>query len=257
MDAVPTLKTILFNNVILETLNKHLSMREIILLASTCRIMHKNWVNRKGLHLDRHLKAYFNWETLSIGAFATFRKRILASLDWPGTCIGGCGKLSISQHEAVPRFVHRYTMCQSCFHKGNWSEYMVKHGFMTKEAACTLHRIYLKTIARTKFSDEIVTDFFGYNSSSIAREYRETQIGFNYYYICNAYSSYIKINHTTIEKNAAKDTERLFNDIARYLSERLAESRLEVSAYEVKLNNAKEVRNDRKRMYDEVFGEKE
>jgi hypothetical protein len=104
----PLFKRVFFEQVILETLTTHLDMRDIVCLASTCKIMHSRWINRKGLHLDRHLKSFFKWKTLNIGAFQTFRKRIFASLTPKGPCIGGCGKLDVIV--CVPKTVCPYSV---------------------------------------------------------------------------------------------------------------------------------------------------
>jgi len=244
------LKMILFDKVIMQEVTKHLTMKEIACLAGTCRIMHSTWINRKGVHLSRHLKQFFNWDTLSIGAFQTFRKRIFASLQRVGPCVGGCGNLNVVPYQCVPSSICKYVMCVNCFPKINVPQYMEKQGLLLANTVFSKHRELLIEKAQTLFSFVIVNDFFS-SEDPIARLYNPVTIS-GMYASNERYMGYIRVTEAMIAERAMIHSATLEHDVRLYLEKKHSSAFLLVKQKEKELEDAKEQFNRRKRMYDEI-----
>ncbi len=247
----PLLKNILCDKVIMQNLTKYLTMKEIICLSSTSREMHSKWINRKGVHLYRHLLSYFKWKTLKgIGPFKTFQKHIFASLHFPGPCIGGCGKLETTIYQCVPRFISKYNLCTECFRNMNVAAHMEKRGLLPLDHVYMHHRKILMEKAVSEFSQPIVDDFFSQNNNN---DYTITPIAAKYYSRDSIFMGYIRVSTEIIEERAIVHSSSLFDDMRRHVLKKYEEATAVVTRRELDLVEAKERLTKRRKMYDEVF----
>jgi hypothetical protein len=242
----PLFRSIFFNNVILETLTKHFDMKDIVNLANTCKIMHRVWVTRRGLHLERHLMQFFQWKPLAIGAFHTFRKRIFASLKFPGPCIGGCGQISCNADQCVPRHLCKYNLCTKCFVRFNQNDaYMDRKGYMLEDDALYQHKNILIENAKTEIDSDAVYDFFNTHTTS-NDEYRNIyRIRHNFYIHFDRFNGYMKVKLDQIVHFATLHSAGIYSAICKHVKDRLDEA-------ESKLETAKVIFNERKRIYDQL-----
>ncbi len=247
MNLCPLLQKILLDNVTMQEISKHLTIKEIIRLACTCRIMHGKWINRKGLHLDNHIKAFFGWDTLKIGPFQTFRKRIYASLIVPGPCIGGCGKLTLTHFECVPKKICPYNMCTQCFGKIDSAAYMRKKGFMVADVVYTSHRLQLMAVVGTQLTADIVTDFF-----VDGQMWRTGKIASTFYRDCDSYNGYIRASPETIEERVTVHSATIIDDVRTYLGKLRDSAEGLVQDCELKLEDARGVLTKRRRLCEEM-----
>ena len=244
------MEAVFFDKVILQTLSRYLTMKEIVAVASTCRIMHKKWINRKGLNLEGHLLSYFGWKTLTIGAFQTYRKRIAASRkELAGPCIGGCGILKVNY--SLPRAICPYTYCTACFSKVDGAAYLIRRGFMLEKDVTTKHRQLLVDIAAATFNEEVVDCFFRADRhKSIPQRYGEDHILYAFYGPYQRYNGFIKVTPETIEQRVGIHAITLIPDIKKHLEKMLDIAEQDQDSYRHKLEVATREYNNRKRLRD-------
>jgi len=235
--------SIFYDNVILQVLTKHLTMVEIIRMASTCRQMHNKWINKTGLKLKDHLLSFFKWKTPKISAFTLFRKHIFASLNRGGPCVGGCGTLDVSEYQCVPKAICKYNLCVTCFNRKDTVKYMDKRGYLRAEVV----RNYMIGHFRecVSFSADIKTAFF---DSGELFDFCTNLFRFKFF----RYNDYIKISYEEIDQIVASQLDNVTQMIKTHIQKIYEVAENYMANTEHKLELAKSDFNRKKRMYDEV-----
>ena len=146
---------ILFHKPILFVLEKHLTLKDIVLLSSVCRLLKKKWFTSAPLRIGERIKEFFNWDSLSIGPIKTYYKRLKDRV----FCIGGCGR-SCTNLPTMP--ICKSTMCTYCFvRKGTeLVPYMKMRGYLMMDNLIANHVSRARKLVSDAFGKDIHNVYF-------------------------------------------------------------------------------------------------
>ncbi len=236
---------ILFHKPILLVLEKHLTLKDIVLLSSTCRLLKKKWFSSAPLRIGERIKEFFNWDSLSIGPIKTYYKRLKDGV----FCIGGCGK-SCTYLQTVS--ICKSAMCTSCFMKKGDEiiPYMKSRGYLILDEVVADHMARAKQVVAYAFGKDVHNVFFSESSdyrefSIIDRCYRLTTMRIKGH-------SYVLLSHDQVEKIVIDDLATIKERVRSCIKSSYENAKESASFHKMKFREALRKKKRRKIMFKSV-----
>ena len=237
---------VFFHKPVIQVISQYLSLIDIILISSTCRLLKWKWIDSMAVPLEmkERVRKMFGWK---YDCMKQFNANVVSALVHNYPCMGGCGsKKKFKKEEIVCRTLCKYVLCNTCFSHLNIQQYMLKRKFISHTEITSKHLFAVSLKLSLLVRDFIlINDFLSEYCSyfAIMDIYRNDNVLINKIYYVKEYIVNAKIEEIT------KDINKKFKDFA---VRSLLNAQMRERNAENDLKNAKELVISRKRTLEEL-----
>lgn len=236
----------LFQKPIVQIMFQYLSLTDIVMLSSTCRLLKWKWIDSMAapLKMKDRVRSMFGWK---FDCMKQFNANVVAALTHDYPCMGGCGNMT-ARKNIVDRGLCKYVYCRFCFDKINVKEYMDKRGFILVEVAISRHFSELSKMLHTFLSDDLIDEI-------MKQYYSRTQLYMKFYFhrrVRARHSEYIKRSIADRQVERHLHEQDIKGEVKEFLKVSIVNAQMRERNAENDLKNAKELVISRKRTLEQL-----